>query len=190
MARRPKYADSELLSVLRRDLLQQGAVGFEVTATARELGVTSAAIHARLGTRDELVAEVWLEPRRRYVEAMQAALGLRDFEDSVARTILVPFERWREEPDATTLALSVPLELLVGHRTARTQARKLDEGLRSAVAGWRERWARRASMRDVWYALVSAPAADVLTRGDVETNAYTPLKPLPEHAELARRLRK
>ena len=84
MSRPFRFDTPTLLAELRADLIKYGALAFSPGETAKRLGMTPAAIEARLGKRDEVLARVWIDARRTYVSAVTDPLDSQDFEGSIS----------------------------------------------------------------------------------------------------------
>ena len=171
MSRPFRIDPTTLLAELRADLIKHGVLAFSPGETAKRLGMTPAAIQARLGKRDEVLARVWIDARRTYVAAVTPALEDKGFPESIDRVIgaLGTLER-----SVALVALGFDERSMFGQGREgplRADRRRLEAELDAAVRSWAKRHLGSTSqgdLEDARFALLDAPAieaADALWSG-------------------------
>lgn len=113
MARPEKYPADEILDSASRLLRSEGPSALKMSTIASELGAPSGSIYHRFGSRDILVANLWLRSVERFHEAMAPTLQGSDGQKAIVELALSIVAWARTNPlDAQLLLLHRSSDLL------------------------------------------------------------------------------
>lgn len=174
MARPAKYSTDQILDSASRLLQTNGLAGLNVADIAKDLGAPSGSIYHRFGSRDVLVASLWLRSIDRFHHAMAPALESPTGRNAI-RALALGIVTWaRANPlDAQLLLLHRSSDLLNVGWPAELAERNLAQ--RARVQEMVDTLSRRLGVttaeqrRRVAFAAIEIPQAAVrgyLSRGE------------------------
>lgn len=173
MPRPPKFSSDQILDAAATLLAEVGPAALSVAAVARALGAPSGSIYHRFGSRDVLVATLWLRSVERFHAAITPTLDEADPAAAVRRFALAVVEWSRTKPvDARMLLVHRSSDLL--HDGWPPDLVERNRAQRARVAAMLRELERRLgatdveSRRRVAFAAVDVPYAAVrssLVRG-------------------------
>lgn len=113
MGRPPKFSSKQILNSASRLLTTDGPSALTVASIARDLGAPSGSIYHRFGSRDILVATLWVGAIERFHQAIGPALEQTDAKVAI-HELAIKIVQWaRTEPqDAQLLLLHHSSDLL------------------------------------------------------------------------------
>lgn len=110
MGRPSKFSSDQILDEASRLLGSEGPLSLSISIIAERLGAPSGSIYHRYGSRDLLVAELWLRTVERFQQALAPALDIADGIDAV-REVAVGVVAWSR-------ANPLEAQLLLLHRSS------------------------------------------------------------------------
>jgi AcrR family transcriptional regulator len=108
MARPQRYSTDGILDATRELVLESGAGAATIEGIARASGAPSGSIYYRFGSRDQMIAELWMRTVRRFQVRFLAALASREdpVETAVAGALSI-YDFAVEEPGDARLLISL-----------------------------------------------------------------------------------
>jgi len=168
MPRSPKFSHEQIVDATARIAARAGPARVTIAAVADEVKAPTGSIYHRFGSRDMLLAEVWLRAAAEFQLAYVEKLAGEDpWEAGLAAVLFVP-ARVRERPDeARILMLHRREDFLTGEWPAEmaSRAAALKRQVDDAHRSFCKRLLGRTdaeSLRALRYALVDAPLAAIL----------------------------
>ncbi len=174
MARPSKFSPDQILDAVTDELIAVGPGSLSVSAVAGRIGAPSGSIYHRFGSRDVLVATLWLRTIERFQAALAPTLDIDDPRAAVAAMASGIVDWARSHPlDAQVLLLhracdllhdGWPPELVERNRAQSFRAREMVEALCGRLGATTEAQRRRVSFAaiDIGYAAVRSH----LSRGE------------------------
>lgn len=163
MGRSAQFSEQDFLAAAERLAAEQGPGAVTIAAVAAAAGAPTGSLYHRFGSRDELLARLWLDTVKRFQSGFMAALAA---DDGLAAALHTP--RWVgfNPLPARLLLLHRSSDFNAGHWPAQLQARADAQAaaLRRALASFvRRRYGRNsaAALARVRLALIDLPYAAV-----------------------------
>ena len=175
MGRPPKYSSDQILDTAQLLLAADGIAGLSVTRVADRLGAPSGSIYHRFGSRDLLVASLWLRAVSDFQNALGPALGEPDAVEA-ARAMAQQIISWARTNPLSAQVLMLhrstdlldgewPVELVERSRTQRSRVEQMIGDLCNRLGA-----VTTAERRRVVFAVIDIPYGAVrssLSTGDV-----------------------
>lgn len=162
MGRPAKFAADQILDAAAALAAEGGHEAVTVTAVAARIGAPSGSVYHRYGSRDLLLAHLWIRAVRRFQEGFLVAAGAPGLAEAV-RAAAAHVVRWSaEHPDEARLLLAHDVAEL-RERWPAELGEELD-GLNTAVAAALRELAARLpgeALERLTFALVDVPVAAV-----------------------------
>jgi AcrR family transcriptional regulator len=176
--RPPKFDEDEILAAAGRLIATHGTSGATIGAIARTVGAPTGSIYHRFGSRDRLLAEVWLRAASAFQSALFERLASSPAPEAGLAAALYMAQRVRDHPREARLLLHHRREDFVDRGwsiATRRRAEELGRQIEMELSGFSRRLCGSAdtrTLRYVRYAVLEAPFAAV--RRHVAANERPP----------------
>ena len=168
MPRTAKFSHDQIVDATARIAARAGPANVTIAAIANEIKAPTGSIYHRFGSRDLLLAEVWLRTAAEFQEAYVAKLAGDDpWEAGLAAELFVPARVRERQDEARILVLHRREDFLTGEwpaeitQRAAALKRQVDDAHRSFCKRLLGR-TDADSLRALRYAIVDAPLAAIL----------------------------
>jgi AcrR family transcriptional regulator len=167
MPRAPQFDEAQILTATGRLIARHGPSGATIGAIARALRAPTGSIYHRFGSRDALLAEVWLGAATAFQTAFFERLAGPVPREAGLAAALYMAHRVREQLDEARLLLLHRREDFVDRgwpARLRRHAEQLGRQMETELRGFTGRLCGRQdarTLRSVAYAVVEAPFAAV-----------------------------
>jgi len=167
MPRNTIHASEEILDATRGLLLDEGAAAATVNGIAQRSGAPVGSLYHRFGSRDELIAQLWIRAVRRSQAPFLAAVTGAQPHEAIVRGALSIYDFVAQHPDDARLLLAFRRKDLLREASSPqlvAELGKLNHAVDAAVrklAGDHFGKADREALEQIWFAVFDIPHAAV-----------------------------
>jgi AcrR family transcriptional regulator len=167
MSPKPLHHRDSILDAVRTLVLERGVQNATVSAISAESGAPVGSLYHHFGSRDDLVAELWVRAVQRSQEQFLAALEQADAEEAAVQAALSLYDFSQRHREDARLLVSFRREDLLHDTRSKRMARTLkdlNQPIGEALASLARRLFGRstaASIEQTTFAVVDLPFAAI-----------------------------